>query len=666
MNVFDKFGIETNGLFSNNTVIKNNIFNHYPIVHYEEEIADWESHSDYVWLVNPNIELDAKFPIHMKPAPNSELKIHQFKETYKASGKVKSWESVQLVPTKSGTYNTKQHDYVASIYDPYKGKDKFDIFYIGTNHSKYENLKEKFASLCYADNEIDAQNMSSTDMFWVIYDDIILRKTFEFSYTPDDWSLDNVHVFGNGSGQCFDGVALIPKNYNFNQKEIDYRFYANKKQIKIIASDPEPYEIHTINNYEDYETAFANCNTEMFWSVPSDVTPNFEFAFNYHVEKRDSNVVHVFKNGEHTDGIVLMPTNKKVSQKEVEHRFYINKKELDIVAGYPKSFYKWYVKDYKHYLDALQNCKSDMFWMIYPDINVVDDFDFDLYISHHDTFDRNIAHVWKNGKFYDGIALVPKSQVITRKEFEYRFFANKKEHDQVASLPNSYDIVFISYNEPNADKNFEKLKQRFPKAKRIHGVKGIHQAHIEAAKLCETEMFWVVDGDADILEEFNFDYQIAHYDIDGKNTVHVWRSYNPINGLVYGYGGVKLLPTKLTKEMDVSNSDMTTSISNKFKGIEMMSNTTAFNTDEFSTWRSAFRECVKLASKTIHRQKDDETEFRLNAWCTRGADKPFGNAAISGATHGRIYGEKYSQSPEDLRKINDFEWLQKQFNLLYQ
>ena len=41
-----------------------------------------------------------------------------------------------------------------------------------------------------------------------------------------------------------------------------------------------------------------------------------------------------------------------------------------------------------------------------------------------------------------------------------------------------YDIVFISYQEPNADENYNKLLKRFPLAKRVHGVKGIHQAHI--------------------------------------------------------------------------------------------------------------------------------------------------------------------------------------------
>ena len=122
----------------------------------------------------------------------------------------------------------------------------------------------------------------------------------------------------------------------------------------------------------------------------------------------------------------------------------------------------------------------------------------------------------------------------------------------------------------------------------------------------------------------------------------------------------------LTRDLDESSTDMTTSISDKFKGVDEMSNTTAFNTDAFSAWRSGYRECCKLASRTIARQNDDETEFRLNAWCSKGEDKPFGKAAISGAIAGRDFGEKNKDNPTELVKINDFEWLLAQFKLLYQ
>jgi hypothetical protein len=211
-----------------------------------------------------------------------------------------------------------------------------------------------------------------------------------------------------------------------------------------------------------------------------------------------------------------------------------------------------------------------------------------------------------------------------------------------------FDIVFISYNEPNADANYERLKQRFPLAKRVHGVQGIHNAHIAAARRCFTKMFWVVDGDAEVLESFNFDYEPDDTETD---VVHVWRSQNPENGLMYGYGGVKLLPRKLTLNMRTDSVDMTLAISDKFKAMPEISNITAFNTDPFSTWRSSFRECCKLV------QNDDLTSgMRYSAWITMGSD-----ISIAGAIAGGKYGRENASNPEALRLINDFEWLKQRY-----
>ena len=224
-----------------------------------------------------------------------------------------------------------------------------------------------------------------------------------------------------------------------------------------------------------------------------------------------------------------------------------------------------------------------------------------------------------------------------------------------------YDIVFISYQEPNAEENWHRLKSRFPFAKRVHGVKGIHQAHIKAASICFTDMMWVVDGDAIVLDSFNFNY--IPFDLE---YVYVWRSQNPVNDLEYGNGGLKLLPRKMTLNMDVSKPDMTTSISTKFKPVFEVSNITSFNTDPFNTWKSAFRECCKLASKIIDRQKSDETETRLTAWCNKGQDRPYGSYAINGAISGKKYGEDNKENLTALSFINNFEWLNKKFKEIYE
>jgi radical SAM protein with 4Fe4S-binding SPASM domain len=221
-----------------------------------------------------------------------------------------------------------------------------------------------------------------------------------------------------------------------------------------------------------------------------------------------------------------------------------------------------------------------------------------------------------------------------------------------------FEIFFISYQEPNADENWKKLKNRFPFAQRIHGIKGIHQAHIAAANRSLTKMFYVVDGDAEILDNFNFDYEVSSSETD---VVCVWHSQNPVNGLIYGYGGVKLLPKDKVLNMPLNSVDMTLSLSNRFRSIPIVSNITKFNTDPFNTWKSAFRECVKLASKPIDANYDDETDHRLEIWCTKGEDKPFGKFSLSGANLGKKYGLENIENPEALSKINDFDWLREQY-----
>jgi hypothetical protein len=299
---------------------------------------------------------------------------------------------------------------------------------------------------------------------------------------------------------------------------------------------------------------------------------------------------------------------------------------------------------------------TKMFWVVWPDIEVAEHFDFSYEATE---WDSKYVHVFKNGVEYDGICLINKRARVSRNEAKFRFFTAKKEVDIVASnpLPNPFDIVFISYNETTADVNYQALLKIAPRAKRVHGVNGIHQAHIAAAQQCGTDLFWAVDADAVIVDNFDFSYQVPRWDYD---CVHVWRSSNPINDLEYGYGGVKLLPRQLTIDVDVNSADMSTSISNKFKALPQVSNITAFNTDEFSTWRSAFRECAKLSSSVIRGQVDEETDARLRVWCSVGRSRAYGKYAISGATAGSEYGAVHKSSNE-LGKINDYNWLYTQF-----
>tara|TARA_B100001094_G_C18178816_1_gene799588 strand:- start:2037 stop:2744 length:708 start_codon:yes stop_codon:yes gene_type:complete len=229
------------------------------------------------------------------------------------------------------------------------------------------------------------------------------------------------------------------------------------------------------------------------------------------------------------------------------------------------------------------------------------------------------------------------------------------------------DVVQISYHEPYADDNFELLKLFAPLAKRVQGVKGIFDAHKAAAEIAETQNFYVIDADAIIDEQFNFKFRPNPNKeqwpgVYESECVYVWRSQNPVNDLLYGYGGAKLFPRKAMLEAQDWSVDMTTTIGCPFVPKYQISNITAFNTDPFNAWRSAFRECTKLASSAIPDSDNTDNEYRLKVWQTKGKDKQFGEYAILGAKQGADFGYEYRNKKDILNNINDFDWLKEVFD----
>ena len=66
----------------------------------------------------------------------------------------------------------------------------------------------------------------------------------------------------------------------------------------------------------------------------------------------------------------------------------------------------------------------------------------------------------------------------------------------------NYDIIYLSYDEPNAEKNYADLLTKVPWAKRVHGIHGSDAAHKACANLSETDRFITVDGDNKVRDQF--------------------------------------------------------------------------------------------------------------------------------------------------------------------
>ena len=284
----------------------------------------------------------------------------------------------------------------------------------------------------------------------------------------------------------------------------------------------------------------------------------------------------------------------------------------------------------------------------------------------------NNVHAWqkvnpvtKKVHAYGGLRLWPTSKDysdIKSSDLKLNRIKNINYVKEEGSTTVPYDIVYISYKEPNADKKFAKLqvhlqeKNHLCKLIWVRNIKGIFNAHKRAAKLASTKMFWVVDADAEIQNDFIFDYIPDVYD---QEVVHVWASKNPITKDEYGYGGVKLFPTQMVVDATSWGIDFTTGLSSRFKSMPQVSCVTRFNTDAFSTWRSAFRECVKLTLND-----DAESKQRLDTWINTRGDEEFTAEAVSGALEGNTFAKENKNNLAELDKINDFKWLEEKWKQL--
>ena len=208
-----------------------------------------------------------------------------------------------------------------------------------------------------------------------------------------------------------------------------------------------------------------------------------------------------------------------------------------------------------------------------------------------------------------------------------------------------FDIVFLSYDEPNADVHYADLLTKAPWAKRVHGVKGSDAAHKAAANLSDTEWFITVDADNIVHTEF-FDLDLDMS--DPKIQVYGWCGRNSVNGLRYGNGGLKIWKKEFVLNMrthEASDSDrgqVDFCWEEGYKNFPRVYSDSIITGSPFQAWRAGFREGVKMTLLDGVRVPPQEIKeriwwhniHRLRMWSTIGAHEEHGLYAILGARMG--------------------------------
>jgi hypothetical protein len=216
------------------------------------------------------------------------------------------------------------------------------------------------------------------------------------------------------------------------------------------------------------------------------------------------------------------------------------------------------------------------------------------------------------------------------------------------------DCIYLSYDEPQKEEFWLKIKNMVPWAKRVDGVKGSDAAHKAAAIASDTERFILIDGD-NMPDETFFNMQLDFTDKDPtyKLAQYRWKATNSINGLRYGNGGMSSWTKTYVMDMKThenqNDGDETRiadfcldSKDNLYWAMYDCYSTTYPNHTPFQAWRAGFREGVKMslnrgARPTIDEFKQTVATRNLNnltIWHNIGSDVENGLWAIYGARLG--------------------------------
>jgi hypothetical protein len=231
------------------------------------------------------------------------------------------------------------------------------------------------------------------------------------------------------------------------------------------------------------------------------------------------------------------------------------------------------------------------------------------------------------------------------------------------------DCIYLTYDEPQREEFWVKIKNMVPWARRVDGVVGSDAAHKAAARASSTDRFILIDGD-NLPESAFFNQTLVFPSKEYESAVFRWRARNHINGLMYGNGGISSWTQDFVMNMkthEASDGRAETEVEFCFDPLywpmhDCYSKTYP-NGSPFHAWRAGFREGVKMCLQRGRRPSIDEFKNQvlrnldnLTIWHNVGTDVEHGEWAIAGSRQGTYM---TMLTNWDHRLVQDFDALAK-------
>ena len=520
----------------------------------------------------------------------------------------------------------------------------FDIFYLGSKPNLFPH-EQAVTSI------EQARRLSRTRYCWIV-NYLTDYTDHDFLWEPVPWEANQTHVWPS-QHQANSGTYLVPKiggeEINRNHSVLPRRHSVPRIGIDHGTGLSVDCEL-TTRYISDYigtlRRILSKVKHEYVWIVSS-VCDYTNFDFSWHPSEWQADMLHVFA----SDGMKFGDT------------FYVHvpsflKKSQDI------KLLEWF--DTLHFVEDVSVPRHPM-----PLVEHKYDTHVEAISKHEFVAPLVMFSTGGTAKTEPTVCLwreltktvtplTPGASVVIVPR-ETKNHMNKQVYDYpyidktfAQGHDPALDIVFISNGEPNADKNYNRLRDstynRNNHLKRVDGVNGRVAAYHAAARASNTPWFFAVFAKLDIRVDFPWNWQPDRLQ---QPKHYIFHAVNSVNGLVYGHQAMIAYNRQLVLDNPGRGLDFT--LDSAHEVVPIVSGTAQYADTPWMAWRTAFREVLKLKGST-----DVESQYRLNKWLTVAADtlnRPNRIYSIYGAEDAVEYWESVGGDFDELKKSYDWAWL---------
>lgn len=648
-----------------------------------------EHPNEVFWALNPDIDY-SNFDFTWRPNIDQVRYVHAFgssdninTQTYFVSGPMwhQGYKDINYVGQRA------EFNYLLDVFFIDRGNRE--------SNERFEQLKVKFGNRIhktrYLNSWVDTINRcvtkSQSKLFWVLNSELDYTG-FDFDYYPNPWQMKMVHVFGTQWGHW--GTTFMVNTDSFT---------TDTKYVKIIE------HLSNLNFVRNRRAKATSCLYDVFVidfgnneldkvvdvlqpKVTGKTITNVEYKGNY-FDTFKQVLNQVTEQKEHYIWIC-----SSICDYTTFDFTYIcdpfAKEQLHVFPSDNQKFGDTFlvnVNRFRELLSSMQtlqdynkiNFNQHMFASRYPAPEVIsgdthtekfdidNDFPYTVFRTSDNVDIQNVSYepmiMWSEETKNIIVTSTGGTQVIVPKEakeyvkrelYDYPYIVKSTKLSKSKPL----DIVFLSNGEKCADENYEHLlnvtKGLPNKIVRVDGVNGRVAAYHAAAKASTTPWMFTVFAKLKVSNNFDWSWQPDRLQVPKH---YVFYAKNPLNGLTYGHQAMIAYNKKMTLNNQGKGLDFTQD--DEHEVLELNSGTAIFNIDEWTTWRTAFRECIKLCN-----YKDKISQERLNTWTTV-AKGDFAQYCLDGANDAVSYFNEVAGDFDLLKLSYDWAWLHEKFKTRY-